>query len=331
MKIIDILRLNKLTRINIFAHINADPDSVASAIGLKHLLSEFIPKAKIILYASSLSTLSKKLTVDYKVKFHEKITEEKMDAIFFCDANNPHQIGEFNFDSYLEQKIPIFVIDHHSMHEFISKATISIITAATSTAEIIASLYKELGLNPPFEIATLLIAGMLFDSRRFIYLSPSTFSIIEYLINIGGDYDKALTILHTQKSVSERIARLKGAARVTLHKENNNIIALSNVSTYESSVARALIELGADLSAVLANPEEKKFRISFRCTKEFAQEKQVDLGELANRIANKMEGSGGGHTTAAGLNFKQSKDFPSDKENQIQYILEQILEEMKQQ
>ena len=45
MKIIENLRQNKLTKISIFAHLNADPDSVASAIGLKHLLSEFIPNA----------------------------------------------------------------------------------------------------------------------------------------------------------------------------------------------------------------------------------------------------------------------------------------------
>ncbi|MHA2358243.1 MAG: DHH family phosphoesterase, partial [Candidatus Heimdallarchaeaceae archaeon] len=322
-KIIGLLVQNKLTKISIFAHINADPDSVVSAIGLKHLLSEFIPNAEITLYASSLSTLSKNLLEDYEVSFHQTIIEENIDAIFLCDANNPHQIGDFDIDTYLNRKVPIFVIDHHSMHEFISKTSVTIITDATSTAEIIASLYKELERNPSPDIATLLIAGILFDSRRFIYLSPSTFSIIEYLIGIGGDYDEALSTLHTTKSVSERIARLKGAARVKLHKENNIVFALSNVSTYESSVARALIELGADFSAVLANPEEE-FRISFRCTKEFAQEKQVDLGELANELAENMGGSGGGHTTAAGLNFKKRKDFPYNKEDQMQYILDLI-------
>ena len=61
MKIISILKDEKCRKIGIFTHQNADPDSIASAIGLKYLLKQIDSSFNIELYASSISIVSKKI------------------------------------------------------------------------------------------------------------------------------------------------------------------------------------------------------------------------------------------------------------------------------
>ncbi len=328
MKILAILKKEKCKRIGIFTHQNADPDSIASAIGLNYLLKNMDSSYNINLYASSMSVVSKKLLMVHKSKFKNTLKEE-LDAIFLCDTNNPLQIGDIDINPLLEKKIPIFIIDHHSHHDFSLQAAQSIILQISSTAEIITSIFMEKNIQIPKDIATILIAGIVFDSRRFIYLSPSTFTRVQFLIDKGGDYNKVLSLLHTPLSESEKIARLKGAMRTKLHREGSNVFALSYVSTFESSVARALIDLGGSCSIVIAEPSKGEFRISMRCRKEFARHYRINLGDIANKIGSKIGGSGGGHETAAGINVPKSYDLPSNKEECMDHILKLFLDETK--
>ncbi|MFW9851806.1 MAG: bifunctional oligoribonuclease/PAP phosphatase NrnA [Candidatus Thorarchaeota archaeon] len=328
LKILSILEDKKCKKIGIFTHQNADPDSIASAIGLKYLLKNINPSYNINLYASSMSVVSKRLLTFHKSKFKNKLKED-LDALFLCDTNNPLQIGDIDINPLLEKKIPLFIIDHHSHHDFSNQAIQSIILPISSTAEIIASIFMEKNVHIPEEIATVLIAGIVFDSRRFIYLSPSTFVRVQFLIDKGGDYSKVLSLLHTPLSESEKIARLKGAIRTRLHREGSNIFALSYVSTFESSVARALIDLGSSCSIVIAEPPKGEFRISMRSTKEFASYYRINLGDIANKIGSKTGGSGGGHETAAGINVPKSYDLPSNKEECMDHILKLFLDEIK--
>jgi nanoRNase/pAp phosphatase (c-di-AMP/oligoRNAs hydrolase) len=328
MKITSILENKKCKKIGIFTHQNADPDSIASAIGLRYLIKNTDSSYSINLYASSMSVVSKKLLTIHKSKFKNNLKEE-LDAIFLCDTNNPLQLGDIDIYPLLERKIPVFIIDHHSHHDFSNQAVHSIILPISSTAEIITKIFMEKNIPIPKEIATILIAGIVFDSRRFIYLSPSTFTRVQFLIDKGGDYSNVLSLLHTPLSESERIARLKGAMRTKLHREGSNIFALSYVSTFESSVARALVDLGSSCSIVIAEPSKGELRISMRSKKEFARHYSINLGDIANRIGSKIGGSGGGHETAAGINVPESYDLPSNKEECMDHILKLFLDEIK--
>ncbi len=329
LEILEFLQEEKISHVGIFTHQNADPDSISSAIGLKNLLLHFIPKLSIVLIADSLSKLSKKVLSHKDEEIFLENIPANLEAIFLCDTNNPSQLGNISLEQYIIQKTPIFIIDHHSFHEFSKKAKQTIIHDATSTAEIITQLHDELEIELSPEISTLLIAGILFDTRRFRYLSPNTLRITQSLIKRGGDYEKALKMLQTDLSISERVARLKGAARSIVHKEGANVYVVSYVNSFEASVARALIDVGASFSAVIAAPTCEEHRVSFRCTKEYSKSNDVNLGELANRLANKMNGSGGGHETAAGMNIVKSDIFPTDIEEKMKYLLDLLLEEIK--
>ena len=331
LEIIEFLKNDKIARIGIFTHHNADPDSVSSAIGLRDLIQQHIPESTILLLASSLSMLSKKILHSEKKNIFKNQLPNNLEAIFLCDTNNLSQIGDFSLDDYLAKEIPIFIVDHHSFHDFSKQAKGTIINDSTSTAEIIAQIYKDLKLKISLNISTLLLAGILFDTRRFRYLSPRTLLITQFLINIGGKYEEAGNLLQTTLTISEKIARLKGASRTIVHKEESDIYAVSYISSFESSVARALIDLGASCSIVIAAASNEEHRISLRCTKGFAQENKTNLGDVANQIATKLGGSGGGHETAAGLNITRTEIIPKKTEEKMEYLLELLIEEIKKQ
>ncbi|MHA1347797.1 MAG: DHH family phosphoesterase [Candidatus Heimdallarchaeaceae archaeon] len=312
-----------------FAHQNADPDAIASVIGLKHILKQFFPKVKFTLFAQSINTISKKLLATGNEVFQSDTVPNNLDIIFICDANNIQQLGNISLNNFTSLKKPIIIIDHHEKIEQSDEITHAIINAETSTAEMIGKIYEKLEIALDPKIATFLLAGILFDTRRFIYRTESTFDTVQFLINSGGNYDEALSILQKEPSNSEKIARLKGVTRTVIHREGTYIYAFTHVSSYESSLARGLIGLGASFAVVLAVPSDNEYRISMRCTKTFAEGNNISLGTLANVISAKFEGSGGGHQTAAGINFSKPKEFPKSKDEIVQMLLKMILKEVK--
>ncbi len=329
IKIVDLLNQEEVKNIGVFTHRNADPDSVSSAIGLKYLLEKYIPTSSIYLFSHTMSNLSKGMLDIKEEKFLDNLDDINLDAIFLCDTNNLDQIGKFPLKSITGEETLSFVIDHHSHHEYTDKVDYAIVKKLSSTAEILSQIYMELKVIPPPEIATLFLIGIIFDSRRFRYISSSIFSIIEFLIQSGGDYEKAINTLQSPMNISEKIARIKGTKRLLHHKEGEDIYTISYISSFEASVARALIGLGTDFAAVITPHQDDEIRVSFRSTVQFAKRNNVNLGDLANSIANQFNGSGGGHLTAAGINIKSSNKIPKDNKKLQEFILKLVLSEIK--
>jgi nanoRNase/pAp phosphatase (c-di-AMP/oligoRNAs hydrolase) len=203
-----------------------------------------------------------------------------------------------------ESKAPIIVIDHHASHpETESLARICITDEkSSSTCEIIYNFYRETGIKPGETEAKALFLGITFDTRHFVLASSTTLKNIAELIDAGVNAQETLAMLSLPMDFSERVARLKASRRTKLFKINEWIIALSHVSAYEASAARALIELGAHVAAV-AGTKNGKIEISLRSTIEFNKQTNIHLGkDIAKPLGERLHGMGGGHATAAGVN-----------------------------
>jgi nanoRNase/pAp phosphatase (c-di-AMP/oligoRNAs hydrolase) len=95
---------------------------------------------------------------------------------------------------------------------------------------------------------------------------------------------------------------MKACRRAKLIKMGNWIIALSHVSAYQASAARALVDLGAHMAAV-GGQKDEKVEISLRCTRDFNHVTGIHLGrDIAKPLGESLQGMGGGHATAAGVN-----------------------------
>jgi phosphoesterase RecJ-like protein len=234
---------------------------------------------------------------------------EKADVIVLLDTNTTQQVGQLA-ERVMKSKAPIIVIDHHAAHpqtEQIAKLCITD-EEASSTCEIVYNLYKQLNMKPDLNEAKALFLGITFDTRHFILANSSTFKTISELGDIGVNSKELLTTLALPMDFSERVARIKACRRAKLFKIENWIIALSHVSAYQASAARALIDLGAHMAGV-AGEKNGKIEISLRCTREFNQITGIHLGkDIAKPLGEYLRGMGGGHATAAGVNGEGQLD-----------------------
>jgi phosphoesterase RecJ-like protein len=299
-----ILDTTNAKRVVLLCHHNADPDAVCSAYAFQQLLKRQRPSLQVELEAAQgISRLSRHLLQFLPIAITLVPNIENADVIVLLDTNTVQQLGDIA-DEVKKSKQPIIVIDHHASHpETTQLATLSITNEeASSTCEIIYSFYKELDIKPSIDEARAIFLGIAFDSRHFVLANSTTIKNVAELIDAGVNAQEILPKLSLAMDFSERVARLKSSKRAKLLKEDSWIIALSHVSAYQASAARALIELGADV-AVVAGQKNRSIEISLRANREFSEKTGIHLGrDIAKPLGEYLHGMGGGHSTAAGVN-----------------------------
>jgi phosphoesterase RecJ-like protein len=288
----------------LLCHHNADPDAVCSAYAFQSLLSKCKPDIVAeISTGQGISRLSKHILKHIPVTVNSQPDVEKADAIVLLDTNTLQQLGHLA-ERVASTQAPIIVIDHHAAHpqtEQIAKLCITN-EDASSTCEMVYNFYKQLNLKPRLNEAKALFLGITFDTRHFVLANSSTFKTISELSDIGVNPQEELSSLALPMDFSERVARIKACRRAKLVKTGNWIIALSHVSAYQASAARALVDLGAHMAAV-AGQKNEKVEISLRCTRDFNQVTGIHLGrDIAKPLGEYLKGMGGGHATAARVN-----------------------------
>jgi nanoRNase/pAp phosphatase (c-di-AMP/oligoRNAs hydrolase) len=219
------------------------------------------------------------------------------------DTNTIQQLNNLA-ERVKASKAPIIVIDHHAAHpETEQQARICVTTEeASSTCEIVYDFYKQTGLRPGGNEAKALFLGIAFDTRHFVLASSTTLKNIAELIDVGVNAQETLSLLSLPMDFSERVARLKASKRTRLFKIGEWIVALSHVSAYQASAARAMIELGAHVAAV-AGERNGSLEVSLRSSLEFYKQTGIHLGrDVAKPLGEHLHGMGGGHSTAAGVN-----------------------------
>ena len=302
--ITDILDETRASFVLLLCHHNADPDAVCSAYAFQSLLKKCRPNMTVeIGTGQGISRLSKHILKRIPITVKLQPDVAKADVIVLLDTNTIQQLGQLA-EQVTKTAAPIIVIDHHAAHpqtEQIAKLCITK-EEASSTCEMVYSFYKQLNIKPGLNEAKALFLGITFDTRHFVLANSSTFKTISELSDIGVNPQEELFSLALPMDFSERVARMKACRRAKLIKIENWIIALSHVSAYQASAARALVDLGAHMAAV-AGQKNEKIEISLRCTRDFNQATGIHLGrDIAKPLGEYLQGMGGGHATAAGVN-----------------------------
>jgi phosphoesterase RecJ-like protein len=288
----------------LLCHHNADPDAVCAAYAFQSLLAKCRPNMKVeIGTGQGLSRLSKHIMNHIPITVNLKPDVEKADAVVLLDTNTTQQLGHLAV-RIAKTEAPIIVVDHHAAHPQTEQIARLCITdeESSSTCEMVYNFYRQLNMKPKLNEAKALFLGIAFDTRHFILANSSTFKTISELSDLGVNPQEELSSLSLPMDFSERVARVKACRRAKLIKIGNWIIALSHVSAYQASAARALVDLGAHMAAV-AGQKNEKVEISMRCTRDFNQVTGIHLGrDIAKPLGEYLQGMGGGHATAAGVN-----------------------------
>jgi nanoRNase/pAp phosphatase (c-di-AMP/oligoRNAs hydrolase) len=285
-------------------HHNADPDAICSAYAFASLLKYSRPQTEIEIGAAhGISRLSRHILQNLPINVKTEPNVEKAQVIVLLDTNTIQQLDTLA-ERVRASKAPIIVIDHHAGHPETEQVAKICITSeeASSTCEIVYDFYKQAGTKPGANEAKALFLGIAFDTRHFVLANSTTLKNIAELIDAGVNAQETLALLSLPMDFSERVARLKASRRTRLFRVGNWIIALSHVSAYQASAARAMIELGAHVAAV-AGEKQGTLEISLRSSLEFYNKTDVHLGkDVAKPLGEYLHGMGGGHATAAGVN-----------------------------
>ena len=304
--IIQLLDETHAAHVLLLCHHNSDPDAVCSAYAFQGLLKKVRPQINVeIGTGQGVSKLTKNLFKYIPITVNLQPNVEKAQAIILLDTNTIQQL-DCLAERVSKTVAPIIVVDHHIAHpETQAIAKLSITKEdASSTCDIVYGFYKEQNLKPEPAEAKALFLGMAFDTRHFVLASSSTFKAIADLVDNGVNAQEALAMLATPMDFSERVARVKACRRAKIIRIDNWIIALTHVSAFQASAARALTDLGAHMSAV-AGEKGEGTEISLRCSREFTEKTGIHLGrDIAKPLGEAMQGQGGGHAMAAGVNTK---------------------------
>ncbi len=303
----DIIRVIDETQaknVLLLCHHNSDPDAVCSAYALQCLLKKVKQNLTVeVGTGQGVSRLTRHLFSYIPIAVNMQPNVEKAQVIILLDTNTIQQLDGLA-ERVRKTTAPIIVVDHHTAHPDTQGICKLCITneEASSTCDIVYDFFKQQGIKPDQNEAKALFLGMAFDTRHFVLANSATFKAISDLVDTGVNAQEALAKLALPMDFSERVARVKACRRAKLFRIGDWIIALSHVSAYQASAARALTDLGAHMSAV-AGVKESSIEISLRCTRDFSEKTGVHLGrDIAKPLGEYLKGMGGGHAMAAGVN-----------------------------
>lgn len=236
----------------------------------------------------------------------EPCQPEGAGLIIVVDSSNPAQLGALG--GKLEGS-KIILVDHHSPGGLMEIADLPIVDPeAASTSELIGVLAATLGVRLNDKEASAGLTGIAYDTRRFRIIGAYTFDAASYYSSQGG---RIIEPPSEEIGFSERYARVKAASRARVARICKELIlAVTHVGSYESSAARALLDVGADIVVVVAGSGRAR-RISVRVSGR-AVSSGVAADELARFIAEKLGGEGGGHAQAAMVHLPEEGGDPSN-------------------
>ena len=301
MKIGLFQHLRRAKNVLITTHRHADIDAYCSVYATAKILLAKGISSKIYI-PDGLNEDAKKISSLLPM---DRINEfEDSDAIIILDTNNPSLLAKIA-DKIMKSKRKKIIIDHHPSLNRI-KGIELIDTDASSTCEIVYRLSRRSRVKLSKEIATALLLGIFTDSQYLSLANEQTIESVSYLSRFVS-ISEIKGVLAKERSYSERIARLKAAKRMELYKivGKDLIISVSKVGSYHASAAKALIDLGSDLSIVIN--KDDSIKVSMRASNRFYSLTNLHLGiDIASRLSKK----GGGHPTAA--SFTSDKDASED-------------------
>jgi nanoRNase/pAp phosphatase (c-di-AMP/oligoRNAs hydrolase) len=299
--LLSLLQASQITAI--LCHQNADPDATCSAFALQNLIQKQAPATRTkIVCPEGVSASTKQLLENLGIAVPDQKLPEGVDLAILVDTNTLDQLGDVG-EKVLRSGNPIIVVDHHHPHPDTVKVASQLIIeeSAAAAVEVVYELWRASKTSLGLQEARALLAALFVETKHFLLATESTFQIAAGLVNAGADPRRLSELLSSPVSRSERIARLKAAGRSQIVLLGNWIVATSELGSYQSSAARALLAIGAHV-AFVAGESKDKTRVNMRATEDFYTKTGVHLArDVSIPIGKKMAGMGGGHATAAGL------------------------------
>jgi len=297
----------KIRKAVVVCHRNADADAYLSAYALTKLVRAIAPGSEVaIATPGGMTTLTQKLSQRFPYPTVEQGAED-FDLYVAVDVGDEELLNEWKEKMKKSSGVKVLV-DHHPLRDGTTYDRVIVDEGATSAAEVVFALYQELGVEVEAQTAQALLEAIMFDSSHLAIAGPSGLRAVVKLLDSGADVVAARRELRSEPDYGEVLAKLKGAQRLKIYRAGDWVVATSRVGSFQAHVARSLVYLGADL-AVVGGESDGETRVSFRATQRFLDGTKVQLGTMvAEEVAKRLAGHGGGHATAASFSTVMGED-----------------------
>ncbi|MDU5341767.1 bifunctional oligoribonuclease/PAP phosphatase NrnA [Anaerococcus vaginalis] len=304
--------IDEADTIAISAHINPDGDALGSALGLRKSLELYGKKSDVI----KISEVDEYLKFLPQIDFYKNPSKKEYDLFIIVDCSEFDRIDKAI--EICKKSKKVLVIDHHEGGSI--KTDLNIIHSdSPASCELVYEIIKRLNLPIDKEIATLLYAGLVTDTGRFLYsnISELTFYTAADLYKIGADFEMIYKNLYQNKEIS----KLQFENHLLNKVEFKKPYALVGVSQKtckdfgvqmgdSESVVNMLRDLkGIEVACLVKEYGENEFKISLR-SKDY-----LDVSKIAR------DNGGGGHIRASGFTIN------IDSMDKALNIMRKILEE----
>jgi bifunctional oligoribonuclease and PAP phosphatase NrnA len=234
-------------------------------------------------------------------------TEERV--LFAVDCANDRRIGP-EPDPVERAKLVVNVDHHHDNSRF---GDVNLIDdEASSTAEIVRDVLRELDVPLTPEIAEALYVGLVTDTGRFQYTNttPKSLRLAAELVEAGADVHGIFR--HVYETVQfaklkllaralERAELFEGGGLVVSYLLKDDFAAVGAEEPYSEGIIDSLRAVeGSEMVALIREPprnEGPARRVSLRSSRD-----EVDVSAIAREVG------GGGHRQAAGFSSELSID-----------------------
>lgn len=301
-------------RIVILPHTSPDGDALGSTLGLANFIKALEPTAEVVVispdpidkYLHWMLELGEVMIWSEAPDQADQLIAQAQ--LILCLDHN--QLSRLRYSPLIEAvsqaSAPLVLIDHHLFPEEGFALRFSY-PGLSSTSELVYMLIVAMGhsalISP--DCATLLLTGIITDTGRLMYgcFYPEVFEHFSALMALGADYPKIIDAL----SYHAPLAQLKAegyliyhnlevypelrTAIIMLSKEEMSRLGICKGDT-EGLVNKPLSVEGID-SVCFIREEAEQVKLSMR-----------SVGDLPINLVAQRGFGGGGHTNAAGAEYK---------------------------
>ena len=293
-------------RFIVTTHENPDGDALGSLIAMTFALRELGKEATMYLFGEV--PIPKEYEfMDFTGLVRGPNPDSTGLAVVALDCANERRLGP---ETALLEKAKIVVdIDHHHDNTRFGKVNL-IVGHASSTGEILADVFKAIGVELTPQIAEALYIAVVTDTGRFQYANTTAkaLRLAAELVEAGADVHRvfqgvyenvAFAKLKLVARALENAEVFEGGRVIVSHLEREDFDAAGAEEPYSEGIIDYLRAVeGAELAALIREPPTANgptHRISLRTT-----EGDLDVSAIA-----RLSG-GGGHRQAAGFSSEAS-------------------------
>lgn len=289
--------IHRARKIAVVTHERPDADALGSSLGLAYALRRLGKEAILFLFDPIPFGLDFLPGLDLVVA---DLPGPEMDLVIAVDAGEPAQIGSRLYDAILRLGAPLIVVDHHESNT--GYGTLSaVFPQKASTSEVVLMLVQMLGVPIDRDIATCLLAGVVFDTRAFATpdTGPETLRAAALLMAEGGSLYDVMTAYRGQHPLKalrlwgEALTRMEARDGVAWTSISREMYKATGTTMEDTEGLATFILDAADVRISLVfreRPEGGKIRVSAR------SKPGINLVPLARSFP-----TGGGHKMAVGF------------------------------